>query len=133
MQKSAASRAASAPPSAKVVRPIPALRKVQLLAKLYRGLSDPSRLAILDALRSGPLVVSDIITATGLSQSNVSNHLSCLYECDLVTREQQGRYVRYRLSDARVELLLRHSEELLSDTARGVIACMSFKCSNEKC
>lgn len=133
MKKSAVSRAVSAPPSAEIVRPIPALRKVQLLAKLYRGLSDPSRLAILDALRSGPLVVSEIITATGLSQSNVSNHLSCLYECDLVLREQDGRHVRYRLSDPRVEMLLRHSEELLSDTARGVIACMSFKCSNEKC
>ena len=133
MKKSALSRAAGAAPLVETVRPIPALRKVQLLAKLYRGLSDPSRLAILDALRSGPLVVSEIIAATGLSQSNVSNHLSCLYECDLVLREQDGRYVRYRLSDPRVEMLLRHSEELLSDTARGVIACMSFKCSNEKC
>ncbi len=93
MKKSAVSRAASAGPSAEIVRPIPALRKVQLLAKLYRGLSDPSRLAILDALRSGPLVVSEIIAATGLSQSNVSNHLSCLYECDLVLREQDGRHV----------------------------------------
>lgn len=119
--------------TAQVVRPMPTLRKVQLLAKLYRGLSDASRLAILEALRSGPLVVSEIVATTGLSQSNVSNHLSCLYECGLVLRDQEGRYVRYRLSDPRVEMLLRHSEELLTDAARGVIECMSFKCASENC
>ncbi len=98
-------------------------RKAEHMAKLCRGLSDPSRLSILEALRSGALTVSEIVQATGLAQSNVSNHLGCLYDCGLVRRGQEGRFVRYRLSDARVEMLLRLSEELLADTARGVLAC----------
>ncbi|RUE38733.1 winged helix-turn-helix transcriptional regulator [Stenotrophomonas maltophilia] len=93
------------------------------MAKLCRGLSDPSRLSILEALRSRTLTVSEIVKATGMTQSNVSNHLGCLYDCGLVRRDQEGRFVRYRLSDPRVEMLLRLSEELLADTARGVIGC----------
>jgi DNA-binding transcriptional ArsR family regulator len=46
-------------------------------ARLFRGFSDPSRLKIMEALRAGELTVSSIIEQTGLSQSNVSNHLSC--------------------------------------------------------
>lgn len=97
-----------------------------LKAKLFRGFSDPSRLSILEALRAGSLTVTEIIEATGLSQSNVSNHLACLWDCGLVTREQQGRYVRYRLSDDRVAALLGLADELLADVARGVYECTRY-------
>ncbi|MEJ5250189.1 MAG: ArsR family transcriptional regulator, partial [Caldilinea sp.] len=42
----------------------------ELQAKLFRGFADPSRLAILETLRDGPLTVGEIVQATGLSQSN---------------------------------------------------------------
>ena len=47
-------------------------------AKLFRGLADSSRLAILESLRSGALSVSEIVAVTGLSQPNASNHLRCV-------------------------------------------------------
>lgn len=103
------------------------------MAKLCRGLSDPSRLSILEALRAGALAVGEIVELTGLAQSNVSNHLGCLYDCGLVRREQVGRFVRYSLSDPRVEMLLRLSEELLADRARGVIACTRIGSEDEPC
>jgi DNA-binding transcriptional ArsR family regulator len=95
-------------------------------AKLFRGLGDSSRLSILDALRRGPLTVSDIVAATGLSQSNASNHLSCLRDCGLVAAEPDGRYVTYRLSDDRVGELLALAEGLLADVARGVYECTRY-------
>ena len=95
-------------------------------ARLFRGLGDPSRLGILEALREGSMTVSEIVKATGLSQSNISNHLSCLRDCGLVTAEQKGRYVWYRLSDNRVGDLLRLSESLLADVARGVYECTRY-------
>lgn len=61
-----------------------------LKAKLFRGFSDPSRLSILEALRNGPLTVGEIVEATGLTQSNTSNHLSCLNDCGLVRRDQRA-------------------------------------------
>ena len=99
---------------------------IDLRAKLFRGFADPSRLSILEALRSGPLTVTEIVAATGLSQSNVSNHLGCLRDCGLVTYQQQGRYVRYQLSDPRVAALLRLADELLADVAKGVYECTRY-------
>lgn len=100
---------------------------IDLQAKLFRGLADPSRLSILTALRGGPLTVSDIVRATGLTQSNVSNHLACLRDCGLVANEQAGRYVHYRVSDPRVAQLLVLADELLADVARGVQACSHYQ------
>jgi DNA-binding transcriptional ArsR family regulator len=102
------------------------IRIPQLQAKLFRGLADPSRLTILEALRQGPLHVSAIVTVTGLSQPNVSNHLRCLSECGLVRAETRGRFVHYQLGDERIEQLLRLADELLADTACGVRACDNY-------
>ncbi len=97
-----------------------------LKAKLFNGFADLSRLAILETLRDGPQSVSEIVAATGLSQSNASNHLACLHDCGLVTREQRGRYVYYNLSDERVGTLLGLADELLSDVALGVYNCTRY-------
>ncbi len=99
---------------------------VQLQAKLFRGFADPSRLSILGSICEGPLTVSRIVEATGLSQSNVSNHLGCLRDCGLVTAEQQGRYVYYRLGDERVATLLQMADELLADVAKGIYECTRY-------
>ena len=97
-----------------------------LKAKLFRGFGDPSRLSILDALRQGPRTVGEIIDATGLSQSNVSNHLGCLRDCGLVVAEQEGRFVTYHLSDDRVGDLIATPESLLADVARGLYECTRY-------
>lgn len=97
-----------------------------LKAKLFRGFSDPSRLAILEVLRDGPHTVGEIVTATALSQPNVSNHLSCLRDCELVTTEQQGRYVQYQLADERVAQFLNLADDLLADVAHGVYQCTHY-------
>ena len=99
---------------------------VRLQAKLFRGFGDPARLNILQVLRNGPMTVTDIVTATCMSQSNTSNHLRCLRECGLVTAEQQGKFAMYRLSDDRVGDLLAIGETLLSDVARGVYECTCY-------
>jgi ArsR family transcriptional regulator, cadmium/lead-responsive transcriptional repressor len=96
---------------------------VGLRGKLFHGLSDPSRLSILEALRRGPRSVSDVVAETGLSQPNVSNHLACLLGCGLVAREPRGRQAIYRLSDPRVDALLALADELLADVAAGVDSC----------
>lgn len=107
-------------------------KTIELQAKLFRGFSDPSRLSILEALRDGALTVSEIVHATGLTQSNVSNHLGCLRDCGLVTAKQQGRFVHYELSDKRVGQLLRLADELLADVAKGVYECTRYNPEESK-
>ncbi len=99
----------------------------QLLARFFRGLSDPSRLAILNTLRQNERPVSAIVRETGLSQPNVSNHLTCLKDCGLVTARQEGKQVFYGLSDARIEELIRLAEDLLADSAKGVLECTNLR------
>ncbi len=114
-----------------VVTPNPAATTagVTLTAKLFRGLADPSRLAILHELRGGACNVGALVAATGLSQPNVSNHLACLLDCGLVTRQQRGRFVLYRSSDKRVDLLLGLAEEVLREVAAGIGACPHYDVS----
>jgi ArsR family transcriptional regulator, cadmium/lead-responsive transcriptional repressor len=99
---------------------------LSLKARLFRGFADSSRLSILEALRDGPRTVTELVERTGLGQPNVSNHLSCLRECGLVIGEQEGRFVRYSLSDPRVDFLLGSAEDLLAETARGINDCIRY-------
>lgn len=99
---------------------------IELQAKLFRGFSDASRLAILRALLDGPRTVGEIVQVTGLSQPNTSNHLGCLRDCGLVTTEAKGRFVSYTLSDQRTAQLLRLADEILVEVARGVYECVHY-------
>lgn len=98
-----------------------------LKAKLFRGLADPSRLALLEELRAGPKTVSELVVATGLSQPNVSGHLACLKDCGLVAGRQEGRYVTYALADPRIDVVLRGAEGILADVAAQVYACTRYE------
>jgi DNA-binding transcriptional ArsR family regulator len=98
-------------------------RTIDLRARLFHGLAEPSRQAILEALRDGPRNVGEIAAATGLSQSNASNHLACLLGCGLVAREQQGKFAVYALADREVGELLDLADALLAGAARGVATC----------
>jgi ArsR family transcriptional regulator, cadmium/lead-responsive transcriptional repressor len=95
-------------------------------SKLFRGLADPARLSILEALRTGPLTVGEIVVETGLSQPNTSNHLSCLRDCGLVTRRQRGRYAIYDLADDRVRDILTQADLVLRAAARGFYECTRY-------
>jgi ArsR family transcriptional regulator, cadmium/lead-responsive transcriptional repressor len=101
-------------------------RAIDIKAKLFRGFADSSRLVILEVLRAGPRTVSELVAATGLSQSNASNHLACLRDCGLVVATQRGRFVTYQLSDPRIETLLSLADEVLADVARGVYECTRY-------
>jgi ArsR family transcriptional regulator, cadmium/lead-responsive transcriptional repressor len=76
-----------------------------LRAMLFHGFSDRNRLRILEALADGERRAGDIVAATGLTQSNASMHLACLWDCGLVARERRGREVYYRLVEGVAELL----------------------------
>lgn len=94
--------------------------------KLLCGLADKSRLAILSSLHKTPLTVNKIVEATKLSQSNVSNHLACLKNCGLVSREQSGRFVTYTLSNQNIAHLLSLVESLAAQCASGIDNCAHY-------
>lgn len=100
---------------------------LELRSKLFRGLADTSRLSILLTMQEGQRTVSQIVAETGLSQSNVSNHLSCLRDCCLVHSEKDGRLVRYWVAVPRLWDLLAGADEILKDTTRRIQACANYE------
>ncbi|MDP9419669.1 MAG: metalloregulator ArsR/SmtB family transcription factor [Actinomycetota bacterium] len=98
---------------------------------LFKGLADRSRLSILEHLRSRPSRVSDVVDATGLTQPNVSAHLSCLWDCGLVARERKGREVHYRLIDG-VEELLAAADAVVAVAGITIGACPNFGSASEQ-
>ena len=50
------------------------------LQKVFKTLSDPTRVRILRLLESEPLVVQELMEVLGMAQSRVSRHLAILRE-----------------------------------------------------
>jgi DNA-binding transcriptional ArsR family regulator len=97
---------------------------VDVAARLFHGLSDPTRLSILLALLGGERRVTDLVGAVGSSQSNVSNHLACLRECGLVVdRPAERRQVFYSIAHRELRDVLEAAERLLSKAGRSVELC----------
>jgi len=73
---------------------------IELVARRFRVLGEPARLAILNALMKGELSVNGLVEATGLSQANVSKHLALLADSGFVSRRRKGLFAIYRIADA---------------------------------
>jgi L-amino acid N-acyltransferase YncA/DNA-binding transcriptional ArsR family regulator len=71
-------------------------------AAWFRALADPTRIQILSlfARADGPLSVGEIVHATDVSQSTVSQHLKVLAEAGLACAERRGTANYYRLNNA---------------------------------
>ena len=62
------------------------------LDAVWKALSDPTRRAILDLLRQGPLTTSDIVEAfPQLSRFGVMKHMEVLREAALIDSREEGR------------------------------------------
>lgn len=68
-------------------------------SKIFKALSDESRIRILKMLEGRPLCVCEIQHILKGSQPNVSHHLKTLYDAGLVESEKDGLWVSYRIPD----------------------------------
>jgi ArsR family transcriptional regulator len=67
--------------------------------KLFKAMSDETRLRILKMLEARPLCVCEIQYVLKGSQPNVSHHLKTLSEAGLVESRKDGLWIDYRLPD----------------------------------
>jgi DNA-binding transcriptional ArsR family regulator len=93
------------------------------MARFFRGLDDPTRVLILEALLGGEKNVTELVELVGSPQGRVSTHLGCLRWCGYVATRREGRNVYYRLADDRVRALLRIAQDLMADHARELLSC----------
>lgn len=70
----------------------------ELLQKVFKTLSDPTRIRILRLLEQQELLVGELMAILGMAQSRVSRHLAILREAGLLTDRRKGTYVAYHSS-----------------------------------
>ena len=100
------------------------LARHEVLGAFFQGLSDPTRVRILELLAERPLTVTELVDRLDLAQGRVSSHLSCLRWCGYVEATVEGRYSRYRLVDARVREIVRLGEAIVRDNAELLTSCL---------
>jgi len=77
------------------------------VADILRELANEKRLLILCRLvETGEMRALDLARSVGLGQSALSQHLSRLRECSLVTYRRDSQTLWYRIADPRIEQLM---------------------------
>lgn len=66
--------------------------------RTFKALSDPTRRAILDALKGGAKTAGEIGSRFEMTGATVSHHLSVLKEAGLVSDDRQGKFIYYELN-----------------------------------
>jgi ArsR family transcriptional regulator, arsenate/arsenite/antimonite-responsive transcriptional repressor len=67
-------------------------------AAVAKALAHPSRLLIVDLLRSGEKCAGDLVEAVGAEGPTVSRHLTVLLNAGLVAQDKRGAFVFYRVT-----------------------------------
>jgi len=89
--------------------------RTESLARRLKAISDPTRLAILDALRGGPRTVTEVAAAFCLAQPTVSNHVKILRDAGLVVDVRQGTRRSLVVQYDVVDELITNLHDALSD------------------
>jgi ArsR family transcriptional regulator, cadmium/lead-responsive transcriptional repressor len=99
-------------------------RRSELTGRFFQVLADPTRVRIVELLLDGEKNVSELVAALGIPQGRVSAHLACLRWCGFIGTRREGKYVYYRVTDARVRDLMRLAHQLLADNAGEIASCL---------
>ncbi len=74
----------------------------RLHASICKGLADPKRLLIINALRNGERSVTELCDELALPQANVSQHLAVLRDKGLVRVRKDGQFAYYSVSTSKI-------------------------------
>lgn len=92
----------------------------EIKANLFKALSHPARIRVLEILSANahPTGVAEILAATGIEPSLLSQHLAVLKRHRVVRADRVGNAVYYELAHPSVAELLIIARTFLADTLR---------------
>lgn len=73
---------------------------------VFKALSDPTRLKILECIKDKEKCICEVIPYTGKSQPNVSLHLKVLKQTGLVHERKEGTKILLRVADTNIFRLI---------------------------
>ena len=71
--------------------------QVVVIAQMFNGLADETRLKIVKLLAKSEFTVEELVEFLGIAQSTTSHHLRVLKEANLIKGEKRGRNIYYSL------------------------------------
>lgn len=80
-------------------------RTILKLSEIFKVMSDPTRLKIINALSSGEMCVCDIACALGMEHSAISHQLRLLKALRVVKFRKEGKSAYYTLDDSHIMIL----------------------------
>jgi ArsR family transcriptional regulator, cadmium/lead-responsive transcriptional repressor len=100
------------------------LHDEELVARLFRALGDATRLSIVEFLLDhGPQPQKVIVDQVGLSQGQVSQHLTCLVWCGFLVSTKLGRETHYEVASPRVAAIVDLGRRFLGSTNGDIATC----------
>jgi ArsR family transcriptional regulator len=91
------------------------VRKCDLVSGVFASLAHPVRIKILCKLMDADQTVNDLAGFCDVAQPAMSQFLSRMKEEGLVEARRNGRFVHYRLADARLRSLMTATRKLYCD------------------
>ena len=93
-------------------------------AKVFKALSDPKRLQIIDMLSNGELCACKILEAFSISQTTLSHDMKLLLDTGLVTATKVGKWTHYALNTEKMNQVYKTIGKLmLPDPFSGLVEC----------
>ncbi|TQI66029.1 metalloregulator ArsR/SmtB family transcription factor [Clostridium sp. KNHs216] len=85
------------------------------IAELFKAMSDPTRLKIINALILSEMCVCDLACLLKMTQPAISHHLKTLRQTQLIKYRRDGKIVYYSLDDAHIAPLFQQGYEHISE------------------
>ncbi len=86
--------------------------------RVFKALSDSTRLEIIEYLKDGERCVCEIIPYIGKAQSTTSKNLGILFRAGILDKREDGKKTFYRIKNPEIFLLLKDADSLnLKDLA----------------
>ena len=93
-------------------------------AKIFKAMSDPKRLQIMDMLSNGELCASKILESFSISQPTLSHDMKLLIDTGLVSSKKVGKWTHYSLNTDKLnEVYKTVGKLMLPDPFSALVEC----------
>jgi len=103
--------------------------KYREYAQLFKAMSDPNRLMIMDMLSCGELCACVILEKFNITQPTLSHHMKYLCDSGLVNSRKEGKWTYYSLSSETVRVFQAFFEDIT--TMKQNCICNGMQCACE--
>ena len=89
------------------------------LAKVFKALSDPKRIKIIDLLSCGEMCGCVLLKCFEITQPTLAHDMKVLTEAGIVTGRRDGKKTLYALNREALDRIKKQMDEILRDNSDG--------------